>query len=183
MGRDTVGIQLAVLDGHGINEHLARWSRRFENPWRCKGAESKEGIPEARNRIFRAFRDKSDLPWLLMMDDDCVPVSGTDALLRSEADIASPRVVAKPGHEAHPHGLSAACIKVSRRAICAIPEPWFGFSRRGGCECSWFFNRACQSGFRSVRAGLIGHRFPVVVLPGGDDPVFKFDSEIRGGQV
>jgi len=176
-------IQLAVLAGRGVNEHLARWSRRFVNPWKVEGPETIEEVPDARNRIFRAFRDRSDLPWLLMMDDDCVPVAETEELLETQADIAGPRIFARTGREAHQHCLSAACIKISRRAVEAIREPWFRFSRRGGCECSWFFNRAYQTGFRPVRAGLIGHRFPVVVLPGDDGPVFRFDSEIRGGQV
>jgi len=184
MGRDSVeNIQLAVLDGHVINEHLARWSQSFPNRWRVDGSPDRKGIPDAKNRIFRAFRDRSDLPWLLMMDDDCVPVPETEALLAHLRTSAGPRIIAITGQEAHGHCLSAACVKISREAIERIPEPWFRWPDRGGCSCSWFFNQAYQAGYRPAHTGIIGHRFPVVVLPGKDGPVFRFDSEIRGAQV
>ena len=115
-----------------------------------------------------------------MMDDDSVPLAETEPLLQSKADIAGPRVVGRTGREAHPHCLSAACVKIHRKAVEAIPEPWFRYARKGGCECSWFFHRAYRAGFRPEKVGLIGHRFPVTVLPG---PVFKLDSEIRRGEV
>jgi len=178
MGRDSVeDIQLAILTARGVNGHLRRWGQRFPHVWLCRGSDSREGIPEARNAIFRRFRDDCGLPWLLMMDDDSVPVAQSEPLLDCREDIAGPHVVARTGREAHAHCLSAACVKISRRAVVEIRDPWFRYSRRPrGCECSWFFHRAYRAGFRPVHVGVIGHRFPVVVLPG---PVFKFDSEIR----
>ena len=177
--RDLSDIQLAILDGHGINEHLARWSRRFVNPWRLAGPERREGIPEARNRIFRGFRDGSQLTWLLMCDDDCVPVERTEALLKCQDDLAAPHIIAKTGTEAHPRGLTAACMKVHRCVVEAIPEPWFTWPKRG-CECQTFAMKAREAGFLLSHVGAMGHRFPVVVIPGHKGPEFKFDCELRG---
>jgi len=114
-----------------------------------------------------------------MMDDDSVPLAETEPLLRCAADVAGVHVAGRSGKEAHPHCLSAACLKLSRHAVETIPQPWFGYPK-GGCECSWFFGRAYRAGFRPAKVGLIGHRFPVTVLPG---PVFKLDREIRRGEM
>jgi hypothetical protein len=35
-----------------------------------------------------------------------------------------------------------------------------------------------KAGFRPEKVGLVGHRFPVVVLPGAGRPLFRFDAEI-----
>ena len=165
-------IQLAVLGEP--NEHLSRWAKGFLCRWQCAPAPSRAGIPEARNAIFRRFLAESELPWLWMLDSDCVPVAATDQLLRCQADIAGAHVVGRSGREAHPHCLSVACLKVSRVAVEKISRPWFRYVRRTRtCECSWFFDRAVRAGFRPVKMGVVGHRFPVTVFPG---PEFRFDS-------
>ena len=178
-------IQLAILVrlGSRPNRHLRRWARRFDH-WRTwDGAETPAGIPDARNALVRWFLGECDLPWLLMMDQDTVPLAETEPLLRSEAPIAGPRIWGRTGQEAHPHGLSAACLKVRRRVLEAIEPPWFRYvPRKGQCECQYFVNRARRAGFRPHKVGLVGHRFPVVVLPGADGPVFRFDSEISHGR-
>jgi len=176
-------VQLAILAGRGVNPHLARWAARFEHCKRFAGSADPGGVPAARNRIFQWFRDECRLPWLLMMDDDCVPVAGTERLLSCAEPIAAARVWARTGRQAHPHTISVACLKVHRQAVERIRPPWFRFGRGpGACECVWFFGRACRAGFRPVQAGLVGHRFPVTVLPpehGDGGPRFLFDAELR----
>jgi hypothetical protein len=182
-------IQLAILAGRGtVNPHLRRWAERFDHCRVFHGWDLPDHLACRRNRIFQWFRDEcpQDVPWLLMMDDDSVPVAQTDDLLRCPAEIASARVWARTGGEAHAHTASVACLKISRRAIAAIPPPWFRFTfsadgtRVEMCECLYFWRKSHRAGLTPVQAGAVGHRFPVVVLPG---PVFRFDSEIEHGQV
>ena len=167
-------IHVVVLAGRDVNPLLARWLRPWPYVEIWPGADCRHDIPKVRNDIFRWFRDEALRPWLLMLDDDVVPVAQTAPLLACEADVASPRIAAAGGREAHPHTLSAAAVKVSRRAVERIPEPWFRWPKRG-CECSFFFSKAYTHGFRPAKAGAIGHRFPVTVLPGRR---FLFDREV-----
>jgi hypothetical protein len=191
-------IQLVVLAGREtVNPHLRRWAERFDHARTLLGSELPDLLACRRNLVLRWFRDESppQAAWLLMMDDDCVPVAETDELLRCRADVASARVWARTGAEAHPHALSAACLKLSRAAVAAIRPPWFRFTLAPDgtaeqmCECRYFWLKAQRAGFRSVRAGVVGHRFPVTVLPPADAaaeggrPRFLFDSEVADGQV
>ncbi len=173
-------IQFAVLAGRGINPLLGRWLAGVR-AWRAfPGASARRRIPGARNRICRWFIEECDLPWLAMLDDDMVVLGRTDPLWRSPAMVASARAVARTGRRAHPHtGLSAACLKVHRRALEAIAPPWFAWPPGGGCECAYFFARAVAAGLRPEVAGEVGHRFPVVVLPGNDGPRFHFEHEVH----
>lgn len=188
-------IQLVVLAGREtVNPHLARWARRFDHARTFLGSELPDLLACRRNHLLRWFRDECppSAAWLLMMDDDCVPVAGTDELLRSPADVASARVWARTGREAHAHTLSVACLKLSRRAVEAIRPPWFRFTLAPDgtaermCECQYFWLKAQRAGLCPVRAGVVGHRFPVTVLPPADDggrPRFLFDSEVADAQV
>ena len=169
-------VQIAVLAGRKPNEHLARWMRQFPDPWVSEGAPSRAEIPAARNAIVRRYLAVSPRPWLWMLDDDVVPIAATAELLLCPSPVAGARIVSRTGLEAHPHCLSAACLKVRRDVLEAVGDPWFRYPRAGGCECSWFFHRACCAGFRAVKAGVVGHRFRVVVLPG---PSYRLDAEIR----
>jgi hypothetical protein len=174
-------IQLAILVKPGCrpNRHLRRWSDRFDHRRQWPGSSDRQGIPAARNDLLAWFRDESGLPWLLMVDHDVVPLPETQRLLASDAPIAGPRIWAKTGAEAHPHGLSAACLKIHRRVVAALRAPWFRYRpRKGQCECAYFIGKARAAGFRPEKVGLVGHRFPVVVCPGENGPAFKFDSEI-----
>jgi len=173
---------LAILAGSEPNEHLKRWAGQLDDWMAFAGSKTWQGIPEARNDICRFFLARRAQRWLLMMDHDMVPLPGTQELLDSRAPVASARAWAKSGREAHPHTISAACLKVHRDALERIRDPWFRFAPHS-CECSCFFQRAYRAGYRPETVGIVGHRFPIVVIPGEGNAVFRFDSEIRRGQV
>jgi hypothetical protein len=177
-------IQLAVLAGRGVNPHLRRWAERFQHVRVFRGSDLPDLLACRRNRILLWFRDQCRLPWLLLLDDDVVPVEQTDELLACAADVATARCMARTGREAHAHTASAACIKISRRALSAVPPPWFRFTlstdgmRQLMCECQYFWRKFHRAGLTPATAGAVGHRFPVVVLPG---PEFRFDEQVAAG--
>lgn len=174
-------IQLAILAGREVNPHLRRWAQRFPHTRVFQGSDLPDLLACRRNRILQWFRDECDLPWLLMCDDDIVPVAQTADLLACGTDVAAARCAARGGRDAHGHTAGAACLKISRRALQAVPPPWFRFTlsqdgtRQLMCECQYFWRKFCRAGFTPVTAGAAGHRFPVVVLPG---PEFRLDQEI-----
>jgi len=182
-------IQLAILAGRGVNPHLRRWACRFDHCRVFAGSDLPDLLACRRNAIFKWFRDEcpEELAWLLMMDDDIVPVAETENLLLCDADVVAARAWARTGREAHSHTVSVSSLKVHRRAVRSVEPPWFRFTlsrdgtRREMCECQYFWRKFHRAGFTPVQAGAVGHRFPVTVLPG---PAFRFDSELQhAGQV
>jgi len=156
------------------NPLLARWLAARERHTIWPAAETLHRVPAARNAMVRAFLSEPAPDWLVMLDRDIVPVPESAPFFSSPADITSAEIVTRAGRASHPHTISAAALKIARRALEAIRPPWFGWPREGGCECAWFYGRAYRAGFRPVRAGVVGHRFPVTVLPG---PLVRFDGE------
>jgi hypothetical protein len=185
-------IQVAVLAGReALHPRLLRWAHDVApRRWRVfAGSELPDLLACRRNRILQWFRDEGSTRWLLMIDDDMVPVARTEELLACRADVAAARAWARTGREAHPHGVSVSCVKISRRAVEAVPPPWFKFAvsadglRPEGCECRYFWRKFHRAGFTPAVAGLVGHRMPVVVLPGSGEPgecrpVFLFESQL-----
>jgi hypothetical protein len=191
-------IQLVILAGREtVNPHLRRWADRFDHARTFFGSELPDLLACRRNVVVRWFRDECppSAAWLLMLDDDCVPVAETDELLRCPADVSAARVWARTGQESHAHTLSAACLKLSRRAVAAIDPPWFRFTLAPDgmaeqmCECRYFWLKAQRAGLRPVQAGVVGHRFPVTVLPPpagagqGERARFLFDCEVADAQM
>jgi len=167
-------IQFAVLCGRpSVNRHLRRFGQTVAHYREFPGSPTWEGIFAVRNGIFRWFLDECDLPWLVMLDDDIVLTAESEPFLASTADATGPRVVgASDGQEVHPHTLSAAALKLSRPAVAALGECW-QHPANGSCGCSALFNACLRAGLRPAKAGVVGHRIPVTVLPG---PVFVTDS-------
>ena len=178
----TDDIQLVILSSRGPTVALAMWAEQFEHRREWPGCPTPEGIPVERDRIVAWWLSgpaKAGLTWLLMIDDDMVPIAKTTQLVESERDIVSARCVTKNGHPAHEHHqFTAAAFKISRKAAKLMGAPWFAAVAAGdrtSCECLRFWNRAAHVGLRPTQAGIIGHRFPVTVFPGktilfGDEP-------------
>jgi len=171
-------IQFAILRGRpAVNRHLRRFGQSVAYYREFPGSATWQGIFAVRNGIFRWFLDECTLPWLVMLDDDIVLTAESEPFLASQADVTGPRVVgATDGQEVHPHTLSAAAVKLSRPAVAALGECWRP-PADGGCGCSNLFSACLRAGFKPAKAGIVGHRVPVTVLPG---PKFVLDSNVRG---
>jgi len=188
-------IQVVVFDGRGVNPMLADWLGNFPHVERAGstvGSVVPDTVASRRNRAIRWFLEYTELPDVLMLDDDMVPVRGTDALLESDADVAAARYIRKDGHEVHADDGEGGCgcMKISRNALERIEPPWFAFefSDDGcevkSCECGYFSSKARGAGFHPVKSGVIGHVVPVVVLPAeseGSSCRMKFLPEFRRG--
>ena len=173
------GIQFVVIEGRGATRLLAEWLAGADHCRYWPGAKDRKKLPAVRNDVFRWFLEECGSPWLVMLDDDMVVLPETLALFECDGPVAGPRAWAKGGTEAHPHTLGASSLKVHRTAVAAIKPPWFRWPRTGGCECAYFFDKACRAGLRLRKVGAIGHRFPVTVVPGPRGARFLFDSEVR----
>ena len=192
-------IQLIVLEGREpATEPLVEWSATFPHVLRARhpfGSPVSDLLAVWRNQLVRWFLDHTRLPALVMMDADCVPTAETVELVTCEAPVASARVVARTGRDAHAYegGVSCAALRVTRAALVAMGPPWFQFVLRGDglqeeqCECQYFANKAHQCGFHPVRVGTVGHLVQVIAVPGtvpGMPPriVFPADWQAEGAQ-
>ncbi|HUX00842.1 MAG TPA: hypothetical protein VMY35_07665 [Phycisphaerae bacterium] len=177
-GRET--IQVVVFDGSREHPLLSSWLLGFPHVLRFRDVQpGKRGsiyLQTCRNRAVKWFQQETTLPWLLLLDDDEIPVSETEGLIVCEADVASAAYVSQKAEMLHPHpgGLCGGALKVSRYALEKIEPPWFGvrFSADGcdavECECQWFERRAKAAGFHPVKAGSIGHIVSYLTLPTED---------------
>lgn len=181
-------IQVIICDSRAMNPWLSRWMERFEYVRLTSMASpdefgGKDFLAAKRNRALKWFLEKTELSWVLMLDDDIVPLDGLEdcpdtwPLVECQADITSARFVNKTGHEAHHKegDLAMAAVKVSRRALERIRPPWshFEFDEEGieitQCECDHFAAKARAAGFCPVKAGAVGHLATAVLIPGRND--------------
>lgn len=178
-------VQIIVFDTRPINPWLSRWLTRFKNVRMASTASpdafgGRDFLAMKRNRAIWWFLKKTKLPWLLMVDDDIVPLDGLEdcpatwPLVESKADVTSAHFVNKAGREAHhtEGNLSLAAAKLSRRALLRIEPPWshFEFTADGTkllcCECDYFAAKARAAGYCPVKAGAVGHLATAVLIPG-----------------
>ena len=176
-------ILAVVLKSRPLPSLLELWIQRFEHHMIWPGPEGHpELVADERDRIVGYWlgQKHEPLPWLLMLDDDMVPIAKTTPLVESERDIVSARCVTRAGHPAHEHHqFTAAAFKISREAARKVGSPWFAslshnLGDQSSCECLRFWNRAVHAGLRPTQAGIIGHRFPVTVFP---DKIILFGDE------
>lgn len=182
---DPRDILVIVFEGRRANSELRRWVERFPN-YRISQAprELADFIGPWRNHEVLDFL-AGGFPWLLMVDDDMVPVPDTEALVHSRADVAGAAAWRQDGTGVA-HGdadtISAAALKISRRALLAVTPPWFAveFDPTGSkivrCECKFFCDKMRAAGFLPVTVGRIGHLIRMVVIPSADNtgPVVRF---------
>ena len=162
------------FDGRGpLNEPLDRWTRQFPRGLLASTFGWADlPIADQRNRAWRHFLD-TDSTWLLMMDDDQVPVPQTDELFTTPYPypVMGARYFGKHGREVHePDGdVGCGCLLVNRVAADMIGDDPFTRQPDEACECLAFCRRAQQAGFWPHKRGRIGHRCLVDVLPADED--------------
>lgn len=186
MHQDT---HLVILEGRGCNRFLRSWAGRFPHRTILNVSSFPDHVACHRNRVFKWFLENSDLPYLICMDDDVVPVAQTDAFVDAQGDVIGTRAWANTGREMHPHEFSMTALKVHRRVIEAIKPPWFAFTftddgaAQVQCECLYFHEKVQEAGFAINIVGAVGHRFPVTVVPPDGDgdagkAKFLFDGDV-----
>jgi len=171
-------IMVVPVDFHGVGRHLRAWLSTMPNvkyasdirPTTFGGLDL---LAVWRNCIAEWFLRKCDKPWLLMMDDDNIPLDSMSELLDCEADVSACHFFSRAGGEGHDSDgvLSMASLKVSRRALERIERPWFKFEFNANhtkltrCECSWFCKQARAAGFHPVKVGVLAHVMKVALIP------------------
>jgi len=121
----------------------------------------------ARNREISQFLSTTDLPWLLSVDGDAIPLNGaTDTLLQSSFDIAGCRCADRMSYEeAHsPEGhICFTMARISRKALEEMGPPWFWWQISANgmnlekCGCVTFCEKAQAKGFHPMKVGRVGH--------------------------
>jgi hypothetical protein len=181
-------IQLVVMEGRRVNGLLAAWIRERGFP-NVIISHAPDGLLDHltpwRNQVVKDFL-AGPCKWLLMFDDDMVPVADTWPMVESEAGLVGCDYIGRNQHGDLAHtesNVGLGAVKISRRLLEAVPPPWFafGYSPDGArvqfCECQHFCAKASAAGFPAIRAGRCAHIMPVAVLPGP-----KGQVEIRLGR-
>ena len=193
---DVNRMVFVVLNHRGTNPLLRRWLTQFPQVMLASHFCSFAGrdlLACWRNQIVEHFLTLENADWLIMCDDDVIPIIGeTEKLLECEADVSACRYFARYGVEAHPEegeiGLHIA--KISRKALEKIKPPWFAFemnekgTAQRTCECDYFCKKAKEAGFYPVKAGIAGHLIEVYAIP-TDNPkqcAIKFPPLYQGIQ-
>jgi len=172
----TDTVLLVVLDSdRPMPQALDQWARRFPQRYLASGLciPSDQPIAERRNAVWERFLSSSNSPaFLLMVDDDQVPVPQTEALFTAPLPrfVAGARYFGKNGEEVHkPDGfVGCGCLMVHRIAAEMIGADPFTRQPEEACECLAFCRRAQAAGFWPAKVGAIGHRCLVDVLPEGE---------------
>jgi len=171
-------IQVVVFDFRGVRRHLRSWLDTMPHVKMASDIcpDDKEAmylLAMRRNIVAKWFLEKSNLPWLLMVNDNVIPLESIDELIACEADVAGAHFFSRHGGEGHDvdGSVATACIKISRRALERIATPWFkheynaDHTKRLQCDCAWFCNQAKAAGFNPVKVGLIAHLIEVALIP------------------
>jgi len=171
-------IQVVVFDFRGVRRHLRSWLDTMPHVKRASDIcpEDKGAmylLAMRRNIVAKWFLEKSSLPWLLMINDNVIPLESVDELLACEADVAGAHFFSRRGGEGHDvdGSVATACVKISRRAFERIPPPYFRYeynddhTERLQCECGWFCKQAIAAGFYPVKAGVVAHMIEVALIP------------------
>ena len=162
-------IQFAVLRGHATaNPWLVAFGATCEHYTEFQGPSTLAATYGTKRDMFRWFLAETDLPWLILVDDDGVLTPASRPLLESTADVTTPHVISTAGIEGHPTSFVPTACKFSRRAVEALIDAWIA-PKKGDCGCNGFHGACIRAGFAPVKAGDIGHIFPVIAWPG---PVF-----------
>ena len=182
--KPITNIQVIIINNRAVNPFLLRWLDRFKHVRLTSAStpgtfDSLDLINCKRNRELKRYRDHTKLPWVLLLDDDIIPLDGlmdcpdTWPLIECKADVASARFVSKAGSEAHGENgeFAFAAAKISRRALERTGPPWsqFDFDEEGitrtRCECNHFAAKARDAGFYPAKAGAVGHIVAAAVIP------------------
>jgi hypothetical protein len=159
------------------NRLLARWLEGKR--WRY-GSSPEFPTDVARNQTVNRFlAEDRQFDHLLIIDADMVPLAdqpdgqrGTNAIFTEPGDILYCGFVGAGGIRGHfgDGDFGAACCRISRKVLEAMPPPWFRFPTnaagtvRTGCECAYFRARAkLRWPIRMV--GIMGHLQPMVLVP------------------
>lgn len=174
-------IMVVPVDFRGVGRHMRAWLRTMPNVRYASDIchNSFGGLDLLavwRNCIAEWFLKMTDKTWLLMLDDDNIPMDSMPDLLNCEADVAACHFFSRAGGEGHDTDgiLSMASLKVSRVALKRIARPWFKFefndnhTKLTGCECNWFCKQARAVGFYPVKVGVIAHVMKVALVPPKD---------------
>ena len=171
-------IQVVVFDFRGIRRHLRLWLDSMAHvKYASDICPDDKGamylLAMRRNIAAEWFLKETDLPWLLMVNDNIIPLPAASELLDSKADVAGAHFFSRAGREGHTgKGVAAtACMKISRRALERIPRPWFqheynaDHTKRIQCECNWFCHQAIKAGFYPLKVGMVAHLIEVALIP------------------
>jgi hypothetical protein len=174
------------------NLPLAAWLRRLA----VMGATVRDSsfAPRAdlvRNREVGRWLEEDRTQYLLIVDSDMVPVPETAAILVEEGDLVACPYVDQAGRviDWQKQGIGTGCLRVSRRLMQTLPEPWFSYElderkrtvEKG--EALTFTERLISTEVKPRAGGRIGHLIPMVAVTpaeGHDAPEWRFLWQFLG---
>ncbi len=166
-----------VFAGRGINAHLQRWlDTEHLHVHQTNLVPFPDALAVTRNRTVEFFLHRCDFEWMLLLDDDIVPLPEMEAMLQSADPIAGCAYIGRRGAVEHPENgeLAAGCLKVHRVVFEKLIRPYFMFEftsdglSRTACECAYFCRKAREAGYVPQRIGRVGHIIQTVAIPDAD---------------
>lgn len=166
-------------------EELSRWLAYVGMDWRY-GVSDYE-IDVARNKNIQKFLAE-DVPkgkkYLLMINDDMVPLPESTPILTEDGDLVYLASSSSRGTIEHlgDKNFSSACWRASAELLQSFGPPWFRVGHSGDvcdrtyCDCMYFKDRAQEAGFDAKMVGIVGHRVNIILHPDPDNPagMWKF---------
>lgn len=189
-------IQIVVSSRGGpMCRPLQLWLASLPVKWRYGSPDYR--MEAARNQNVDYFL-KRDVPrgkkYLLLLDDDMVPVIDTNRIISADGDLIYCGYADREGSRGH-HGdgdFGVACSRISASLLRRMEPPWFklGYNEEwidlktddagnfiGGhppmtvrlhCDCWWFLQQAKQLGAEPKMVGIVGHLQQCVIFPDPD---------------
>jgi hypothetical protein len=178
---DTTNIQVVIFDGRPrpVAEELTLFLSDF--PHRIKASEiigvrTDKRIDRYRNEVAAWFLSVTDWPFLLMVDDDAVPVKETAELFKADGWVLGADFISRRGERAHYEdgGIGFCMALIDRRALERLPKEPFSLDPGDGCECGAFCRRCREAGMWPRKAGKVGHALTLYVTPEGPGCKIRF---------
>ena len=167
-------IQIVIVShDRAANKLLGRWLARNEiTDWRYSSRDYDVG--EVRNQAVTRFL-REDVPkgkrYLLLMDDDMVPVDSTDAILSAEGPLVFCGSAGPFGTRGH-YGdgdFGENFCRMYAGLLQRMKYPYFKTHYENGvrvhCDGHAFNAQAKGLGFDSQMIGLVGHQQTCILLP------------------
>jgi hypothetical protein len=154
-------------------EELHEWLEKKDLSWRY--GVSLQPIAVGRNQNVKRFLDE-DVPkgyeYLLMVDDDMVPLEETEPILTAEGDLLYCAYPNKFGGIDHwgDGTLCSGFIRMSAKLLQQLKAPYFRTGHSGdlmqytGCDCNFMKDRASELEIQSKMVGVVGHLQKLVLM-------------------
>ena len=167
-------IQIVIVShDRAANKLLGRWlASNNITDWRYSSKEYDVG--EVRNQAITRFiqeESKTGKQYLLLIDDDMIPIDSTNAILDTEGDMIYCGSAGPCGTRGHygDYDWGENFCRMSIELLQQMKYPYFKTCYENGvrkhCDGYAFLKQAVEQGAQPKMVGVVGHQQTCVLLP------------------